>query len=266
MRKKNNHLAWRPFPKTGHFDFDRKSLGRQWNRLHAADREPMPTLPALLDAWAHFHNGEFEQAFLAACALGPAGETLANRAACTYARHLEPDSVQRQKLFGDAAERAQSQARRQPADANAHHLLALALTGCSQDMSVAKGLAQGLGGRIKGALETAIRLQPQHAEAHIVLAAFHADVIDKVGALIAAMTYGAKRDTSMQLFQQGLVLMPASPMALYEYAAALRMLDGESARHEALAMHRKATSRQAIDAHDWLQIEAAKSSPLFSAL
>jgi hypothetical protein len=40
---------------------------------------------------------------------------------------------------------------------------------------------------------SAIALQPRHADAHIALGAFHAEVIDKVGALIGGMTYGAKQ-------------------------------------------------------------------------
>ncbi len=46
---------------------------------------------------------------------------------------------------------------------------------------------------MKEALEKTIKLQPRHADAHIALAAFHAEVIDKVGSLIGGMTYGAKR-------------------------------------------------------------------------
>jgi hypothetical protein len=50
---------------------------------------------------------------------------------------------------------------------------------------VAKALAQGLGSgsRIAGAHHPAAA---KHADAHIALGAFHAEVIDKVGSLLAA--------------------------------------------------------------------------------
>jgi hypothetical protein len=135
------------------------------------------------------------------------------------------------------------------------------LAGYSQDISVAQALARGLGSKVKTELETAIRLQPRHAEAYIALGTFHAEVIDKVGALIGAMTYGVKRDKSLQLFQQGLELLPDSSLGLSEYAAALIMLDGDQGQEQALALHQQATARQAIDALDFLHIEAAKARP-----
>ena len=62
-----------------------------------------------------------------------------------------------------------------------------------------QGYTQGLGGKVKGALEQTIKLAPRHADAHIALGAFHAEVIDKVGSLIGSMTYGVKKDTSLAL-------------------------------------------------------------------
>lgn len=263
--QKNTMAAWLTFPHRGQFAFDRKSVRRHWARLHAGDQEALPTQPELLDAWALFHNGEFEPAFHAATALGAEGCTLANRATCAYAGHLEPDKLRRQELFQQVAERASRQIEHRPDEVNAHYLLAIALASYGQDISVAKGLAQGLGSKVKTALETSIRLQPLHAEAHIALGTFHADVIDKVGVLIAAMTYGAKREKSLLLFEQGLALSPGSARGLREYAAALHMLDGELAREQARELHRKAAAQQALDAWDLLHIEAAKASPLFDA-
>ena len=66
---------------------------------------------------------------------------------------------------------------------------------------------------LKGALETAIRLQPRHADAHIALAAFHAEVIDKVGKLLGK-TQGADTATGLKMFQQALKLNPGSAIAM----------------------------------------------------
>ena len=65
--------------------------------------------------------------------------------------------------------------------------------------------------------------------------AFHAEVIDKVGALIGRMTYGVRAETAIELFQHGLELHPNSPGALMEYARGLLMLEGEARTAEATA-------------------------------
>ena len=70
----------------------------------------------------------------------------------------------------------------EPDNCQALYWQAYALGRYSQGISVARALAQGLGSKVKGALERVIELQPHHADAHTALAAFHAEVIDKVGA------------------------------------------------------------------------------------
>ena len=85
---------------------------------------------------------------------------------------------------------------------------------------MAKALAQGIGNKVKHSLERAIALAPGHADARIALGAFHAEVIDKVGPLIGGMTYGAKKDVALRLFQEALQLHPESPLARTEYANA----------------------------------------------
>jgi len=133
-----------------------------------------------------FHAGEFERATEAGLAVGGAGITAANKAQAIYATYLEPKEKNRLDLFLQVAERAEAQAQAEPGNANAWYWHAYALGRYSQGISVAKALAQGLGGKIKTALEKAIALAPAHADAHIALGAFHAEVIDKVGALMAA--------------------------------------------------------------------------------
>ena len=129
----------------------------------------------------------------------------------------------------------------------------------SQGISVASALAMGLGGKIKTAFETTIRLVPQHADAHIALGTFHAEVIDKVGALIGNMTYGVKKDTCLQLFQQGLALKPKSPIAMMEYANALVILEGDSRHEEATALYERAAATKPMDAMERLDVDMARA-------
>jgi tetratricopeptide (TPR) repeat protein len=106
-------------------------------------------------------------------------------------------------------------------------------------------------------LEKTIALQPHHADAHVALGAFHAEVIDKVGALIANMTYGAKKETSLNLFEKALSLTPQSTIARIEYANALVILEGEKRMAEATRYYELAAGTRALDAAERLDVEMA---------
>lgn len=249
---------WTAFKPRGQFDFDPKSVKRAWHRLHAGDCEPLPDDVYLLEGWALFHNGRFEEAMRAGLALGDEGITLANKATCVYAAQLEPHAARRQDLYQTVSERATAQALAQTRNPNAHFLLAYSLGRFSQGISVVRALAQGLGSRIKESLEIAIDLQPRHADAHFALGAFHAEIIDKVGILIGGMTYGARVDTCLQMFQDGFSLVPHSTAGLMEYAIALHMLEGDAREDEARALYRQVAALQAKDAQEFLHIARAR--------
>ena len=250
---------WTAFPHAGEYRFDAVSVRDSWSRLHAGDAEPLPTEAAALEAWVLFHNGEFHRAQEAGLAAGAAGLTAANKAACIYANYLERKEKLRLDLFLEAAQRAESQAAADPRNANAWYWQAYALGRYSQGISVAKALAQGLGSKIKDALERAIALQPRHADAHVALGAFHAEVIDKVGSMIGSMTYGAKKDVGLRLFQEALKLNPASPLVLIEYANGLVMLEGDRKLKEATRLYEQAAALQPLDAMERLDVELAKA-------
>lgn len=249
---------WTPFPYPGAYRFDAASLPDHWARLHRGDAEPLPTEPDVLRAWALFHNGDFQQAAEAGLALDAAGATVANKATCIYANYLEPREEARLLLLKTAASRAEAQQHQAPDLAGAWYWEAYALGRYSQGISVAKALAQGLGLRIKTALETTLRLAPHHADAHLALAAFHAEVIDKVGSLIGGMTYGARKDTGLALYQQALALNPDSPITLGEYASGLLMLEGESAAEQALSLQERCAAFEPLDAMERLYVDAAR--------
>ena len=110
---------WTPFPHAGDYQFDAASVKKHWARLHGGDAEPCPKDAAALEAWALFHNGDFEKAAAAGLAAGGAGITAANKATSIYANYLEPKEKARLDLFMQVAERAQAQAAKEPDNANA---------------------------------------------------------------------------------------------------------------------------------------------------
>jgi tetratricopeptide (TPR) repeat protein len=157
------------------------------------------------------------------------------------------------------ARRAEEQQKAQPKYPNAHYLHAYALGRYSQGISVVKALAQGLGGKIKDSLTKAIKLEPKHADAHIALGAYHAEVIDKVGAMVGGLTYGAKKDEGVKHFITAIKLNPDSAIARIEFANALVMMFGKSKLDEASKLYEDAAASKPMDAMERLDVELAKA-------
>ena len=252
--------SWARFPYADRkFVHTAATLKKAWSRLHLGDQEPQPKDAAVVDAWIAFHAGEFEQAAKAGLAAGSAGITVANKATAIYANYLEDSENKKLALFEEVAGRAEKQQAAEPRSANAYYWQAYALGRYAQGISIAKALAQGIGGKVKTALETAIRLAPKHADAHIALAAYHAEVIDKVGSMIGGLTYGAKKDTALKLYETALKLMPGSAIARIEYANGLVLLEGKKSLAKAEKLYAEAAACEPLDAMERLDVELART-------
>jgi len=252
--------AWTKFPhpdKT--YAYDGPALKKHWERLHRGDCEPLAKDAAALDAWRHYHAGEFREAVEAGITAGGAGTNVAVKAQAIYANYLEKNEKTKLALLEEAAGWADERRGSAPRDANAHYLYAYALGRYGQGISVVKALAQGFGGKIKDALTTAIKLAPSHADAHIAYGAYQAEVVAKVGALVAGMTYGAKKDSALEHFQKALKLNPDSAIARIEYANGLILLFGKERLGEATKLYEQAAKATPMDAMERLDVELAKS-------
>jgi tetratricopeptide (TPR) repeat protein len=239
------------------FDFDAAAVKKLWARLHAGDAEPLPKDAKVLEAWVLFHRGEFQKAFDAGLKAGGAGITVANKAQTIYANYLEKSEKTKLAMFQEAATRAEALQAEEPKNANAYYYQAYALGRYSQGISVAKALTQGLGSKVKSALETTIKLAPKHADAHISLGTFHAEVIDKVGSLLGR-TQGADKATGLKMYQQALKLSPTSAIGMVEYANGLVMLEGEKKMKDAEKLYADAAACEPADAMERLDVEMAK--------
>ncbi len=254
---------WTAFPHDASgYTYDAAALKKHWARLHAGDVEPLPKDDKVLAAWALFHAGQFQKATeagLKAHAAGAgAGMTVANKSQAIYATYLEASEKARLALLHEVAERAEARTREDPKDANAHYCMAYALGRYSQGISIAKALSQGLGTQVKHALETTIKLAPKHADAHIALGAFHAEVIDKVGSLLGR-TQGASKDAGLASYKAALKLHPGSAIAMIEYANGLVMLEGDKRMKEATKLYEEAAACEPMDAMERLDVEMAKA-------
>lgn len=250
---------WAKFPHADKsFDYAGTALKSAWARLHKGDREPYPRDVAVADAWRHFHAGAFQQAVESGRAAGGAGVGAAVKAQCVYAHYLERDAKMRVALFEEAARWAEERRAEAAKESNAHYLYAYALGRYGQGISVAKALAQGFGGKIRDALTTALKLDAKHAEAAVAFGAYQCEVIDKVGALVAGLTYGAKKESALGYFEQAMKLFPESPIVHIEYANGLILLFGKSRLDDATRLYEAAAAAKPQDAMERLDVEHAK--------
>ena len=186
------------------------------------------TAAALQSAWRAYHRGDFAAAVEEGANLGPIGANAANKAANIYATYLEDDDERKKKIFIESIERAEALQKAAPDFANAFYFHAQALGRYSQEISIAKALTQGLAGKVKASLDEALKLAPRHAEAHIALGAYHAEIVGKIGGMLAGLTYGASKEEALKHFDEALRLLPDSAIARVEKANGLVLLFGRS--------------------------------------
>lgn len=273
-RKKS--AAWAPFPyDASGFTYPGDALKQAWPRLHAGDCEPYPDskraaallkaagkaapkldaaalAEALTDAWRAFHHGDFQAAFEAGQALGPVGASVAVKAIGIHATYLVEDEEEKLRRFELAADLAQAAVEALPREANSHYRLAFALGRYSQGLSIVKALKLGIAGKVRTALDTTLELAPKHAEAHIAMAVYHAEIVDKIGAMLAGLTYGAQASEAEQHIKTALKLTPDAPIAHLEHGNVLLLLDARRNEDAAAAAYEKASQCTPHDAMEVL--------------
>ncbi len=253
--------AWKAFPHPDPaYTYAGTALKKHWARLHQGDAEPWPTDSAAQAAWRAYHAGEFAQAVALGLKAGNAsGTNAANKAAMIHAASVEDDQARKLALLPEVARRCEALQTSQPGNVNAWYYHGYALGRYSQGISVAKALAEGLGSKVRESLQKAIDLEPRHADAHIALGTWHAEIINKVGAVVGGLTYGAKKDAAEKHFKTALALNPESPIAMTEYANGLAMMFGKSRLKEAEQLYARAAQCTPADAMERLDVEVARA-------
>ena len=250
--------SWALFPHDQTpFLYPGDELSQSWDRLHQGDCEPFPNDDHLCEAWRCFHRGDFEQAVLLGDAAGSSGHSVANKSTGVYASCLESDDERQIQLFKTAISRAEKAIEHLPNDPNSHYFHAFNLGRYSQSISIVKALKLGIGTRIADSLAQTLKLQPSHAEAHIALGLFHAEIIDKIGKMIGSVTYGASETKAISHFEKALKLTPQSPIAHIEYGNGLYLMHGDKRLDDVSELYEKATEIEPKDAMEKLDIEAA---------
>lgn len=269
------------------FGYPGAALKQNWRRLHAGDREPFPSAAtvkrlggadaasaqaiesaggaaavarALEEGWRAFHHGDYLVALRDGVKLGPLGVLLANKAAAMQTLYLEKNEQQRLAMLREAVARGESAARSLPGYANAHYALALVLGRYSQRISILEALAAGHAGRIREHLERTLELEPKHAEAHIALGLYHAELVKTLGAIAARLTYGASAETSLEHFRRAVKLAPGLVTARVEFAHGLHLLGSEAHRGEIEALGEQACRQTPMDRTEQLDLERLREA------
>ena len=274
--------AWAAFPHDAKgYAYASDALKKAWPKLHAGDCEPFPDAKraaallkaagkaapkldadalaeALQDAWRAFHRGDFKAAHDAGVALGPIGASVAVKALGIHATYLVVDEGERLKRYEQAATLAEAAVKALPDEANSHYRHAFALGRYSQGLSIAKALKMGIAGKVRAALETTLELAPKHAEAHTALALYHAEIINKIGAMIGGLTYGAKAAEAEKHIREAVKLTPASPIAHIEHGNVLLLLDEARNEDAAAEAYERAAKCKPLDAMEALDAAWAR--------
>lgn len=272
---------WAPFPHPDKaFDHAGDKLAKAWKHLHAGDLEPYPDekhvakllkanlklgkdagklAAQLQDAWRAFHRGDFQQAHDTGVALGALGASVAIKAGGIHAAYLVKSEKDKLARYADLAELAEDAIAALPDEANSHYRRAFALGRYSQCLSVAQALAQGIAGKVKSSLDSTLKLAPKHAEAHTALGLYHAEIVGKVGGMLAKLTYGASAGEADKQLREALKLTPDSPIAWIEFGNAQLLLRGDKGEDDAAAAFDKAAKLKPHDAMEALDAAWAKS-------
>lgn len=272
--------GWAAFPHPDKsFDYAGDKLAKAWKDLHAGDQEPFPdekhvaallkahpklgkdakgSALALQDAWRAFHKGEFQQAYDAGVALGALGASVAVKAGGIHATYLVDDAATKTARYEDLIRLADEAIAALPNEANSHYRRAFAIGRLSQTISIGKALAQGLAGKVRASLDATIELAPKHAEAQTALGLYHAEIVGKVGAMLAKLTYGANAADAEKALKHALKLTPDSPIAWVEYGNGLLLLHGDKREDDVAEAYDKAAKLKPHDAMEALDANWAR--------
>lgn len=272
--------SWAAFPHPDKaFDYAGEKLAKAWPKLHAGDQEPYPDekhvaralkanpalgkdagkiAAALQDAWRAFHRGDFHDAYESGVALKALGASVAIKAAGIHASYLVNSDKEKAARYEALAKLAQGAIDALPGEANSHYRHAYALGRYSQCISIAQALAQGIAGKVRASLDATLKIAPKHAEARTALGLYHAEIVGKVGGMLAKITYGASAAEAEKQLKEALKLTPDSPIAWIEYGNMLLLLHGDKREDDVAEAYQKASKLKPHDAMEALDAAWAR--------
>lgn len=276
---------WTPFPNPDPaFDYAGERLREAWPRLHAGDHAPFPDraeiaellaaearlgdaalgtdveriAAELQDAWRAFHRGEFREAFDHGMEIGPLGHAVAITADGVQAFFLEGKDADKLVRYQALTRRAGDTIDLLPLRAGSHYRYAWALGLLARMLPTLQVLADGIGSKLHAALDAALELDSDHAEAHTALGLYFAEAVHKLGTGLAKMTLRVDPSAAEAHLRTAIRLTPEAPNAWIGLGIGLGLLDAKARNEERKAALARVTAMQPLDARQALEIAYAK--------
>ena len=204
------------------------------------------------NAHAAYAEGRFVDAARIAESLGTSrGFALAAESLTIHA-HFIASKGEKEALFQRAAGLARQAVRADPDNVDAHLQLARAIGRHAQTLGSLEAANRGYAEEIREATESALRLKPEVAAAHLGLGLWHAEIVGAVGSFLAYLSYGARARDAVASFERALELAPDVKAVSLECALGLLVLDENRYREEARRLLKRAIEIPAKDAYDRL--------------
>jgi len=249
---------WKTFTSDTHrFDFAGDKLQQSWPNLHMGNLEPFPENILLQEAWRNYHQGDFANAVSLGNQLGAQGTVVTAFATVIYAQYMEKNGDEKIRLFKQAMALCEELIESSVQSHNLYYMYAVAMGRYSQFISMVEALQEGFGKKIRDALEKCLELKPDHAEASVTFGGWNAEIVDKAGAMLGKMMYGATKDNSIKHYEFALETAPESPIPHIEYANGLQLMYGESKQAECISSLEKALALTPADAMQALDQQVA---------
>lgn len=202
------------------------------------------------EARAAYADGRFAAAAEAGEALGTSeGYALAAESLAIQGYYLAAGDEQ-PELFARAIGAADEAIRLDPGNPEAHFQSAHAIGREAQTVGVMEALNRGYARRTREAAQEALRLDPEMAEAHLTLASWHAEIVNKMGGLVARVTYRATRRNALDYYEKALELAPDEIGVYLEYANGLLLLNRNRNREQARELLARGIEIAPGDAYD----------------
>ena len=204
-----------------------------------------------------YSNGDFTHAAEIAKKLGTfEGHLIATDALSVHGAYFV-SGKERQRILTEAIEQARMAVELEPNNPEAHLHLSRAMGRYAQSISAGRALSEGYGEAVKDTLDTVLRLDPDRWEAHLVLGAWHSEIVAK-GGFLAMLAFGASKKKALAHFAKAADLAPNSAIVHLEYARGLLRLDPGENRAAIVQHLRRAVEAPANDAFDRIIRKEAK--------
>ncbi len=202
------------------------------------------------EAQSAYAEGRFLEAARIGESLGTSeGLALAAESLTLHTQYQAEDG-DKESLFEDAVKLAREAVRADTGNTYAHVQVAHAIGRLAQTVGSFEASNRGYAEQIREAAETALRLDPDMAAAHVTLGRWHAEVVGVLGSFLARITFKAREEDAISHLNRALELAPNVKAVPLEYALGLLMLDEDKNRDRAREFLQQSIEIPAKNAYD----------------